>query len=150
MRGDLVSLWVVDLRVRAACVRLKPQSSLSSSGVCTKCLFDGRNVLENTIYGTTSSCSWATSSWSWANRIEFLSYVGFVADTILATVLLPCSCAWSALSITWSAADTSRLRFLYDILILSALYSVTRMLDINLQLKSSILCMTTSSWLYYL
>ena len=40
------------------------------------------------------------------------------------------------------------LAYLSKILILSALSSVTRMLDINLQLKSSISCTTTSSWYY--
>ena len=146
----MVSLWVVALRVRASCARLKPQRSLRSSGFVLECLFDDTNVLDNPISGTTSSCSWATSYWYWANCIGFLSTVEFVSATIPATMLFYCSCAWSNLSITWAASTTSRLRFFSKILILSALSSVKRMLDINLRLKSSISCTTNYSWLYSL
>ena len=144
-RDDLVSLWVLALRVRAACARLKPQRSLRSFGVVPKCLFDDRNVLGNPIYSMTPYRYWKTSSWYWANRIDFLSAIGFVS----ATIFFAYSCAQLTLSITWAAVATSQLHFFSKIFILSVLSSLTHKLDINLQFKYSILCMTTSSWLFF-
>ena len=108
MTADLVSLWVVSLRVRATCARPKPQHSLKSSGVLLECLFDDNNVLGKHISGTTTSCYWDMSSWSWANRIDSLSDVWFVSTTMLSTIFFACSWALSTLSITW---DASSLRY---------------------------------------
>ena len=96
--------------VSCHCSMYFPQT-IRSAGVMLKCLFDDSNVLGKHISDITSSCSWATYSWSWSNRIDFLSAVGFIPSTILAAMFFACWCAQSTSSITWDAAATLRLRF---------------------------------------
>ena len=150
---------MVALRMSVACAKLCPHLSLRSSGVVLEWHLDDKNVLGSPVFVRMSACS---SSWPlWGSLLRpfwgsFLSLTlwgsllwpfwgTFLGDIIAATILAAscsedsmafCILFWSTLLIAFYANAISCLHYFPHMVVLSAPYSVTQMMEISLLLKS--------------